>query len=327
MSRAPARGFDPAAQRDDRVSSLPWPRRCHGRDHLANGTGNVRLRPDWGSIDMARMGCARRPQQPGSIRSRLLAALAALWAFASTTQGLAQCFPVAGAEPRLIPAAFQDAALAAGSVQLTFLGHSSFLIESAGGATVVTDFNGFVLPPQTPDIVTMNNAHSTHYTDYVDPAVEHVLRGWDPKGGVALHDVTHLDLHVRNIPTNVRDFGGVRTNGNSIFVFEVADMCIAHLGHLHHVLSEVHLAELGMIDVLLVPVDGSFTMAQELMVEVIGQILPAVIIPMHYFGPSTLNRFISLIGDRYEVEVAEVPTVVLSRPTLPYRKVLVLPGS
>jgi L-ascorbate metabolism protein UlaG (beta-lactamase superfamily) len=78
--------------------------------------------------------------------------------------------------------------------------------------------------------------------------------------------------------------------------------------------------------VLLVPVDGSFTMAQELMVEVIEQILPAVIIPMHYFGPSTLNRFLSLIGDRYEVEVAEVPTVVLSRPTLPYRKVLVLPG-
>ena len=172
----------------------------------------------------------------------------------------------------------------------------------------------------------MNNAHSTHYTDYVDPAVRARAARLGSKGGVALHDVTHLDLHVRNVPTNVRDFGGVRTNGNSIFVFEVADMCIAHLGHLHHPLTEVHLAELGMIDVLLVPVDGSFTMAQELMVEVIEQILPAVIIPMHYFGPSTLNRFLSLIVDRYEVKVADLPTVVLSRPTLPYRKVLVLPG-
>ena len=270
----------------------------------------------------------------GASRRWLIAACAALWGFGSATPSLAQCFPIAGAEPKVIPAAFQQAALAAGTVQLTFLGHSSFLIESPGGATVVTDFNGMILPPQTPDIVTMNNAHSTHFTDYVDPAVKHVLRGWDPKGGVALHDVTHLDMHVRNVPTNVRDFGGVRTNGNSIFVFEVADMCIAHLGHLHHVLTDVHLAELGMIDVLLVPVDGSFTMAQELMVEVIEQILPAVIIPMHYFGPSTLNRFLSLIGDRYEVEVADVPTVVLSqlpvvalsRPTLPYRKVLVLPG-
>jgi L-ascorbate metabolism protein UlaG (beta-lactamase superfamily) len=253
-------------------------------------------------------------------------ACAAIWAFGSAAPGLAQCFPIAGAEPKVIPAAFQQAALPAGTVQLTFLGHSSFWIESAGGATAVTDFNGMILPPQTPDIVTMNNAHSTHYTDFVDPAVRHVLRGWDPKGGVALHDVTHRDLHVRNVPTNVRDFGGVRTNGNSIFIFEVADLCIAHLGHLHHVLSDVHLGELGMIDVLLTPVDGSFTMAQELMVEVIQQIQPAVIIPMHYFGPSTLSRFIDLIGDRYEVEIAEEPTVVLSRHTLPYRKVLVLPG-
>jgi L-ascorbate metabolism protein UlaG (beta-lactamase superfamily) len=274
------------------------------------------------------IGSVRARGFVATVRGRrwLIAACAALWGFASAIPGGAQCFPIADAAPKVMPAAFRQAALAAGTVQLTFLGHSSFMIESAGGATVVTDFNGMVLPPATPDIVTMNNAHSTHYTDYVDPAVKHVLRGWDPKGGVALHDVTHLDLHVRNIPTNVRDFGGVRTNGNSIFVFEVADMCIAHLGHLHHVLTEVHLAELGMIDVLLVPVDGSFTMAQELMVEVIEQILPAVIIPMHYFGPSTLNRFVSLIGDRYEVEIAEVPTVVLSRPTLPYRKVLVLPG-
>jgi L-ascorbate metabolism protein UlaG (beta-lactamase superfamily) len=271
----------------------------------------------------------RHAQEPKRSRSigRLVAAVgAAIWALVSAAPGLAQCFPIAGAPPKVIPAAFQQAALAAGTVQLTFLGHSSFLIESAGGATAVTDFNGMILPPETPDIVTMNNAHSTHYTDFVDPAVRHVLRGWDPKGGVALHDVTHLDMHVRNVPTNVRDFGGVRTNGNSIFIFEVADMCIAHLGHLHHVLTDVHLAELGMIDVLLVPVDGSFTMAQELMVEVIEQILPAVIIPMHYFGPSTLNRFVSMIGQRYEVELAATPTVVLSRHTLPYRKVLVLPG-
>jgi L-ascorbate metabolism protein UlaG (beta-lactamase superfamily) len=256
----------------------------------------------------------------------LIAAGAAIWGFGSAAPGLAQCFPIAGAEPEVVPAAYRQAALAAGTVRLTFLGHSSFWIESAGGATAITDFNGMIIPPQTPDMITMNNAHSSHYTDFVDPAIKYVLRGWDPLGGVALHDVTLLDLHVRNVPTNVRELGGARTNGNSIFVFEVADMCIAHLGHLHHVLSDVHLGELGMIDVLLTPVDGSYTMAQELMVEVIRQIQPAVVIPMHYFGPSTLNRFISLIADSYEVEIADTPTVVLSRHTLPYRKVLVLPG-
>jgi L-ascorbate metabolism protein UlaG (beta-lactamase superfamily) len=264
--------------------------------------------------------------RPRSIGRWVMAAFAALWASGSATSGLTQCFPIASAPPQVLPAAYRPTALAAGTVRLTFLGHSSFLIESAAGATAITDFNGMIIPPRTPDMVTMNNAHSSHYTDYVDPAIEHILRGWDPAGGVALHDVTLLDMHVRNVPTNVRDFGGVRTNGNSIFVFEVADMCIAHLGHLHHILTDVHLGELGMIDVLLTPVDGSYTMAQELMVEVIGQIQPAVVIPMHYFGSTTLNRFINLIGDRYEVEIADTPTVVLSRHTLPYRKVLVLPG-
>jgi L-ascorbate metabolism protein UlaG (beta-lactamase superfamily) len=273
-------------------------------------------------------------QQRGSTDSRpspisrwIVAACAAVWAFGSAAPGLAQCFPIAGAQPQVIPAAFRQATLAAGTVQLTFLGHSSFWIESARGATAVTDFNGMILPPQTPDIVTMNNAHSSHYTDFVDPAIKHVLRGWDPGGAVALHDLQLLDMHVRNVPTNVRDFGGVRTNGNSIFIFEVADMCIAHLGHLHHILSDVHLGELGIVDVLLTPVDGSYTMAQELMVEVIRQIQPAVVIPMHYFTGSTLQRFASLLGDSYEIEVADVPSVLLSRDTLPYRKVLILPGS
>ena len=270
---------------------------------------------------------SRRVLRRWSIGRRMAAAFAAVWALGSASAALAQCFPIAMTPAQPIPAAFQPVALAAGTVRLTFLGHSSFLIESAGGASAVTDFNGMIIPPEMPDIVTMNNAHSTHYTDFVDPAIKHVLRGWDPDGGVALHELQLLDMHVRNVPTNVREFANVRTNGNSIFIFEVADMCIAHLGHLHHTLSDVHLGELGMIDVLLVPVDGSFTIAQELMVEVIGQIQPAVVIPMHYFGPSTLRRFVSLISDRYEVEIAEVPTVVLSRHTLPWRKVLVLPGS
>lgn len=256
----------------------------------------------------------------------LVAALGALVALGGSTAAFAQCFPIAELPQKVLPAAFQPASLPAGSVRLTFLGHSSFLIETPEGATAITDYNGFIRAAEPPDIVTMNNAHETHYTDFVEPEIEYVLRGWDPKGGVARHDVTHLDLHIRNVPTNVREFGGVRMNGNSIFVFEIADLCIAHLGHLHHVLTDVHLGELGMIDVLLVPVDGSFTMAQELMVEVIEQIRPPVIVPMHYFSAHTLARFLDLIRDRYDVEIREEPTLVLTRATLPYRRVVVLPG-
>ena len=241
---------------------------------------------------------------------------------------LASCFPVAQSPQGIPPAGFQTIALPAkGEVRLSFLGHSSFLIETPGGVSAITDYNGSVRAAEPPDVVTMNNAHSTHYTDFVEPGVTHILRGWDPGGGMAVHDLTEGDMHVRNVPTNVRDYGGTRYNGNSIFVFEIADLCIAHLGHLHHTLTDTHLGELGYIDVLLVPVDGSFTMAQELMVEVIQQIGPTVVIPMHYFSSHTLGRFIAMIEQTYEPLYSETATVTLSSLKLPYHKVLVLPGS
>ncbi|MEZ5931869.1 MAG: MBL fold metallo-hydrolase [Alphaproteobacteria bacterium] len=250
--------------------------------------------------------------------------LAAVWLLAVLSAGssVAQCLPMVQAEPWVIPAALPKE----GDVRLTYLGHSSFLIESAGGATAVTDYNGVHKAPFAPDIVTMNNAHSTHYADVVEPGVAHVLKGWGEDGSIAVHDLTYKDVHVRNIPTNVRDFGGTRYNSNSIFVFELADLCIAHLGHLHHTLSEQHLRELGQIDVLLVPIDGVYTMAQELMVEVIEQIAPSIIIPMHYFSRLGVERFVGLMQGRYEAVYASSPTILFSRLRLPYRKIVVLAG-
>ncbi len=246
---------------------------------------------------------------------------AVLLAVTASTGAIAKCLPMAGLQPGIILAALP----AEGSVRLTYLGHSSFLIETPGGVSAVTDYNGVNRPPTPPDIVTMNNAHSTHYTDFVRPEIDEVLRGWDPAGGMAAHDLIVEDLRVWNVPTNVRQGTGTRYNGNSIFVFEAGGLCIAHLGHLHHVLTEVHLAELGEIDVLLVPVDGGMTMAQEYMLEVIDQIDPDVVVPMHFFTLGSLDRFLRLIQDRYDPVIVDEPSVVLSRLTLPYRKVLVLP--
>lgn len=263
-----------------------------------------------------------------ALRGRGLLFALALFCLTLPGAASAACLPVANGPSLLVPAALTaDDAVAADRVRLTFLGHASFLIESPEGRSAVTDYNGYIRPPSPPDIVTMNNAHGTHYTSMVDPEIPNVLRGWDPAGGMAVHDLTVGDMRVRNIPTNVRDVGGTRLNGNSIFVFEVGGLCIAHLGHLHHTLTDTHLAELGLIDILLVPVDGSFTMAQDLMAEVIGQIQPAVIIPMHYFSTSNLDRFLERMRGRYEVRIHETPTITISRTTLPYRQVLILPGS
>ncbi len=234
----------------------------------------------------------------------------------------AQCLPMVQNEPGIIPAALPKA----GDVRLTYLGHSSFLIESAGGATAVTDYNGVHRAPFTPDIVTMNNAHSTHYSDVIEPGVKHVMKGWGEDGTFARHDLRFKDMHIRNVPTNVRDFGGPRYNGNSIFVFELADLCIAHLGHLHHTLTDQHLGELGLIDILLVPIDGVYTIPQELMLEVIRQIGAAVVIPMHYFSTQGVARFVQMMQGRYEAVYSDTPTIVVSRLRMPYKKLVVLPG-
>ncbi len=248
--------------------------------------------------------------------------VAALCLLAIPGGALAQCLPMVQTDPWVVPVAFPDE----GDVRLSYLGHSSFLIESAGGAATVTDYNGVHRAPFAPDIVTMNNAHSTHFAETIEPGVSHVLRGWGEDGTIAEHDVAYKDIRIRNIPTNIRDFGGTRYNANSIFVFELADLCIAHLGHLHHTLSEQHLQELGLIDVLLVPIDGVYTMAQELMIEVINQISPSIVIPMHYFSRLGVERFAGLMQGRYEAIYSKTPTVVLSRLRMPYRKILVLAG-
>jgi hypothetical protein len=88
--------------------------------------------------------------------------------------------PVAADRPRVIPAAFDLAALNADQVRLTFIGHATFLIESPQLVRIATDYNDYVRPPILPDIVTMNHAHDTHYTDHPDPAIKYVLRGWGP---------------------------------------------------------------------------------------------------------------------------------------------------
>ncbi|MEO1017035.1 MAG: MBL fold metallo-hydrolase [Pseudomonadota bacterium] len=239
------------------------------------------------------------------------------------------CFPIAALEPRIVPASFQSAAIPENAtVQMRYLGHSTYEIETREGARAVTDYNGYYASESVPHIATMNNAHSSHYTDMPDPAIEHVLRGWNPGGGLAEHDVTYRDLRVRNIPTSVHGREGAQGNSNSMFVFEVEDLCIAHAGHLHHLLTNIHMGELGIIDILMVPIDGVWTMSQENMADVIDQIRPSVVMPMHYFSQGVLARFLAIMEDRgWNVAVSEEPTAAFSRLSLPTRTVLILPIS
>jgi len=235
---------------------------------------------------------------------------------------------VAADQPRATPADLA-VALNADQVRITYVGHATFLIESPQLVRIATDYNDYVRSPVTPDIITMNHAHGTHYTDYPDPAIKHVLRGWGPTPDEpARHDITVRDVRVRNVPTNIRDWrGGTERHGNSIFIFEIANMCIVHLGHLHHTLTQQQLNEIGRVDIVFVPVDGNYTLDLDGMIEVLQALKAPLMVPMHYFSAFTLQRFIERVRETWTVEMSEIPSMIVSKTTLPTApKVMVLPG-
>jgi L-ascorbate metabolism protein UlaG (beta-lactamase superfamily) len=232
---------------------------------------------------------------------------------------------VARNAPRVLPASLKF-----DEVRIGYVGHSTFLIESPRGVKIATDYNDYVRPRVLPDIVTMNYAHSTHYTDHPDPGIKHVLRGWGPSPDrPARHDIQVSDVRVRNVPTNIRSYmtGNTERHGNSIFIYEIANMCIAHLGHLHHTLNQQQLNEIGRIDAVMVPVDGGATLDLEGMIEVLTALKAPLMIPMHFFSAYSLRRFLDMLGEKFKVEHNDTGQTVISKTTLPPTPtVRVLPG-
>src|SRR6476660_10150768 len=143
---------------------------------------------------------------------KIIVALA--WTIAAASQAVAQgAAPSAKPEmtqscPGLVavrppftePAALRLAALERDQVRISYVGHSTFLIESPQGVRIATDYNDYVRPTVLPDIATMNHAHTTHYTDRPDPRIPHVLRGWGiSEDKPARYDVSVKDVRVRNV--------------------------------------------------------------------------------------------------------------------------------
>ena len=205
------------------------------------------------------------------------------------------------------------------TVRIHYIAHASFLIRSAGGLNMVTDFTGFTgSAPMIPDLVTMNHAHETHWTANPDPAIPHVLPGWGPFGEGIDH---HLDLGevlVRNVSTDIRSqWSGTETNGNSIFIFEMAGLCIGHLGHLHHEPNAEQYAAIGRLDVVMAAVDGGTTVDLPTMMRSFDRLRSAIAIPMHWCGDYTLDTFLAGMRDTFQVVEVGRPALDVSLDRLP----------
>jgi L-ascorbate metabolism protein UlaG (beta-lactamase superfamily) len=162
-------------------------------------------------------------------------------------------------------------------MDITWLGHSCFKITGKQ-ATIITDPYspdlGYSLDSQTANIVTVSHQHQGHsFTEGIGGSPRLVTRPGEYEiGGVLLIGVaTHHDAD-----------GGNERGKNNVFVIEVDDISICHLGDLGHTLTSEQVEEIGHVDVLLVPVGGISTIDASTAAKVVRQLEPGMVIPMHY---------------------------------------------
>jgi L-ascorbate metabolism protein UlaG (beta-lactamase superfamily) len=243
-------------------------------------------------------------------------------AVAQENQRSSECLAMANTAPRAIPVSDRGTAAKPDEVAITYAGHSTYYIDTPGGLRIATDYNGAYTTGRLPDVVTMNRAHGTHYTLFPDPRIPHVLHGWGDNAEPAKIALRVGDVFIRNVTTDIRRYYGDDSNaemikdGNSIFIFEVAGLCIGHLGHLHHKLDETHFAAIGRLDIVMVPIDGTYTMSLDGISEITRRLRASVVLPMHRFM-TPLDEFMRRIGQQFATDMRAERTLTISRDTLP----------
>lgn len=238
-----------------------------------------------------------------------------------------QCQAIAQTVPKAQFASFQplNVANSLEEVKITYVGHSTYAIESPEGVMIATDYSGTYRPIRVPDVATMNKAHSTHFTLNPESGIAHVLHGWSNEPGKkAEHHLVVKDIYIRNVATDIRSYGGFEENGNSIFIFEMAGLCIGHLGHLHHELTDNHYTQIGRLDVLMVPTDGGLTMGADSMSRVVQRLRSSLILPMHR-GGAPLEGFLAMFDQKYDIAYASSPEIVVSLRNLPRKPQILVP--
>ena len=165
-------------------------------------------------------------------------------------------------------------------MKIKWLGQASFMITSDTGIKILTDpyTTGGNLSygeiRESADIVTVSHEHGDHNNVAAVGGNPQVVRG------VATAEIKGIKF--KGIPCYHDEVGGNKRGDNTIFCFEVDGVRVCHLGDLGHQLSDKQVAELGRIDILLIPVGGLYTIDAKVAGQVCDRLKPKVIIPMHY---------------------------------------------
>jgi L-ascorbate metabolism protein UlaG (beta-lactamase superfamily) len=217
---------------------------------------------------------------------------------------------------------------------ITYHGHSCFKLRGKNGAAVTDpydDYVGFSLPSLSADVVTISHDHQDHNQA---ERISGTARRGNPFVIRHLGEYEVEGISVFGIKSYHDDKGGKERGPNSIFTLLIDDVRVCHLGDLGHELTEEMVEEIGIIDVLFVPVGGTFTIDAKQAVAAARALEPGVVIPMHYktadhdektFGKlQTVTDFLKAFGvddvkttDKFKIESDRLPeemeVVVLER--------------
>ena len=168
-------------------------------------------------------------------------------------------------------------------MKIKWYGHAAFLITSDQGVKIITDpyesgaFGGQLTYGQIKDqadIAIISHDHADHNDPKSLPGSPEIVKGSGSK--------TVKGIPIKGISTYHDSSKGSERGDNTIFILSVDGMKVCHLGDLGHILSEKELAEIGPVDLLLIPVGGYFTIDPKEAARVAEQIKPKILIPMHF---------------------------------------------
>ena len=170
-------------------------------------------------------------------------------------------------------------------MEIHYLGHSCFRLRTRQASVLTDPFDpgmvGLPLKSQTADIVTISHSHQDHsYLKAVkgkNQAEPFVIQGpgeYEVKQTFIIGWQTYHDAEQ-----------GKLRGKNTIYRIELEDISVLHLGDLGHELSADLVSELGEIDVLLIPVGGVYTIDASQAAQIVRQIEPKIVIPMHFYLP------------------------------------------
>lgn len=171
-------------------------------------------------------------------------------------------------------------------MNIKFLGHAAFLITTADGTKIVTDpyephgFGGAIAhgPLTEPaDLVVVSHDHADHNYVKMVPGDPAVVQGPGEQ--------THRGITFRALAAHHDTSRGAERGENIARVIEADGIAVCHLGDLGHALGPEDVTALGSIDVLLVPVGGTFTIDAKGATAVVNRLRPSIAIPMHYRTP------------------------------------------